>query len=164
MIWTDTPCRTTCWNDGNEVPEAYGSAPSGMHCDRSTPGWKTNARFPTSSCRPTPTWKWTTSLTNIRQGGMFADVMLCEKAVEPVGESKSDFEIVLEVAKKLATALKKRSPEVSRPNPYGRRSLTAWVRRAYFLGRVQGKELLSLQRGRGLGIRPARLQEVLRRS
>ena len=40
-------------------------------------------------------------VTNIRQGTQFADVMLCEKAVEPIGESKSDFEIVYEVAKKL---------------------------------------------------------------
>ena len=23
MIWTDTPCRTTCWNDGNKTIEAY---------------------------------------------------------------------------------------------------------------------------------------------
>ena len=22
MIWTDTPCRTTCWNDGNKTVEA----------------------------------------------------------------------------------------------------------------------------------------------
>ena len=40
-------------------------------------------------------------VTNVRQGGQFADVMLCEKAVEPVGESKSDYEIVDEIAKKL---------------------------------------------------------------
>ena len=39
--------------------------------------------------------------TNIRMGAQFADVMLCEKAIEPIGESKSDFECVLEVAKKL---------------------------------------------------------------
>jgi len=38
---------------------------------------------------------------NTRQGGQFSDVMLCEKAIEPVGESKNDFEIVLEIAKKL---------------------------------------------------------------
>ena len=23
MIWTDTPCRTTCWNDGNRTIEAF---------------------------------------------------------------------------------------------------------------------------------------------
>ncbi len=40
-------------------------------------------------------------VTNIRQGTQFSDVMLCDKAVEPIGESKSDFEIVLEIAKKL---------------------------------------------------------------
>ena len=25
MIWTDTPCRTTCWNDGNKTVEALRS-------------------------------------------------------------------------------------------------------------------------------------------
>ena len=25
MIWTDTPCRTTCWNDGNRTVEALRS-------------------------------------------------------------------------------------------------------------------------------------------
>ena len=40
-------------------------------------------------------------VTNVRQGGQFADVMLCDKAIEPIGESKSDYEIVYEIAKKL---------------------------------------------------------------
>ncbi len=40
-------------------------------------------------------------VTNIRQGTQIPNVMLCEKAVEPIGESKSDYEIVLEIAKKL---------------------------------------------------------------
>jgi trimethylamine-N-oxide reductase (cytochrome c) len=40
-------------------------------------------------------------VTNIRQGTQFADVMLYEKAIEPIGESKNGFECVLGVAKKL---------------------------------------------------------------
>jgi trimethylamine-N-oxide reductase (cytochrome c) len=40
-------------------------------------------------------------LTNIRGAGMFTDVYYAEKAIEPIGESKSDFEIVVAVAEKL---------------------------------------------------------------
>ena len=31
MIWSDTPCRTTCWNHGMEAEELYGSPQLGNH-------------------------------------------------------------------------------------------------------------------------------------
>jgi trimethylamine-N-oxide reductase (cytochrome c) len=40
-------------------------------------------------------------VTNIRQGPQFQSVAIHEQAIEPIGESKSDYEIVLEVARKL---------------------------------------------------------------
>ena len=61
MIWTDAPCRTTCWNGGNDTEDAFRSPQAGMHHRRSIRGWKTTASLPTSFCPPTPTWKWTIS-------------------------------------------------------------------------------------------------------
>ncbi|MEJ2040274.1 MAG: molybdopterin dinucleotide binding domain-containing protein, partial [Desulfosarcinaceae bacterium] len=40
-------------------------------------------------------------VTNTRQGTQHHSIVLMEKAIEPVGESRSDYEAVLEVAKKL---------------------------------------------------------------
>ena len=44
-------------------------------------------------------------LTDVRQAGMIPDVMIADKAIEPIGESKSDFEIVVAVAEKLGDGL-----------------------------------------------------------
>ena len=68
---------------------------------RSIPGWKTTASFPTSSCPPTPTWKWTTSSPTSGRAAQFADVMLCEKAVEPDRGVQERLRDRLEIAKKL---------------------------------------------------------------
>jgi trimethylamine-N-oxide reductase (cytochrome c) len=38
-------------------------------------------------------------VTNIRQGTQITNIALAEQAIEPIGESKSDFEVVVEVAK-----------------------------------------------------------------
>jgi trimethylamine-N-oxide reductase (cytochrome c) len=100
MIWTDTPCRTTCWNGGNETEEALRSPE--VECILAQHPWLENDCLFSDIILPANTHMEVEDIvTNIRQGGQFADVMLCHKAVEPVGESKSDFEIVLEIAKKL---------------------------------------------------------------
>jgi anaerobic selenocysteine-containing dehydrogenase len=39
-------------------------------------------------------------ITNIRQGTQQPNIMIADKAIEPIGESKSDFEAVIEVAKR----------------------------------------------------------------
>ena len=49
MIWTDAPCNVTCWNHGNLFVEAYQHPPSRPSWP-STPGWRTTATSPTSSC------------------------------------------------------------------------------------------------------------------
>lgn len=100
MIWTDTPCRTTCWNGGNETEMALRSPE--VECIVAQHPWLENDCLFSDIILPANTHMEVEDIvTNIRQGGQFADVMLCHKAVEPVGESKSDFEIVLEIAKKL---------------------------------------------------------------
>jgi trimethylamine-N-oxide reductase (cytochrome c) len=47
-------------------------------------------------------------LTDVRQAGMIPDVMIADKAVEPIGESMSDYQIVVEVAKKLGGDLEEK--------------------------------------------------------
>ena len=101
MIWTDTPCRTTCWNGGNDTEIAL-STSSQVECIISQHPWLENDCLFSDIILPANTHMEVDDIvTNIRQGTQFADVMLCEKAVEPIGESKSDYEIVYEIAKKL---------------------------------------------------------------
>ncbi len=100
LIWTDTPCRTTCWNGGNDTELALRSAQ--VECIISQHPWLENDVLFSDIIMPANTHMEVDDInTNIRMGSQFADVMLCEKAIEPIGESKSDFECVLEVAKKL---------------------------------------------------------------
>ena len=46
-------------------------------------------------------------VTNVRQGTPQPNIMLQDKAIEPIGESKSDFEIVAEVAERFGLKEKK---------------------------------------------------------
>ncbi len=100
MIWTDTPCRTTCWNHGNWTVEAFRSPK--IECVVAQHPWLENDCLLADIIFPSNTTLEVEDIvTNIRQGPHFHSIAIQEQAVEPVGESKSDYEVVLEVAKKL---------------------------------------------------------------
>ena len=100
MMWTDCPCRVTCWNGGNDTELALRSPQ--VECIVTQHPWLENDTLWSDIILPANTHMEVDDIiTNVRQGGQWADVMLCDKAVEPIGESKSDYEIVLEIAKKL---------------------------------------------------------------
>ncbi|MBU6445364.1 MAG: molybdopterin-dependent oxidoreductase [Alphaproteobacteria bacterium] len=100
MMWTDCPCRTTCWNGGNDTEEALQSEQ--VECIIAQHPWLENDCLFSDIILPANTYMEVDDIvTNVRQGGQFADVMLCDKAIEPIGESKSDYEIVYEISKKL---------------------------------------------------------------
>jgi len=96
MIWSDTPCRTTCWGFGNKVAEGL-QHPSIECVVVSIPGWRTTPCSPTSSFRSTPSSRSRTSASTAT--AQYFSVFLEDKSLEPVGESKSDYEAVCEVAK-----------------------------------------------------------------
>lgn len=100
MMWTDTPCRITCWNCGNETIIAERD-PKIEFVVAQHP-WLENDCIYADIVLPTNTnMEVDDIVTNTRQGTQHHSVILMEKAIEPVGESKSDYEAVLEVAKKL---------------------------------------------------------------
>jgi molybdopterin guanine dinucleotide-containing S/N-oxide reductase-like protein len=100
FIWTDNPCMTTCWNEGMKIVEAYRS-PS-IECIVAQHSWLENDCFMADLILPVSTlYEIDDIMTNSAQGVQFINVLLQNKAIEPVGESKSDYEIVLEVAKKM---------------------------------------------------------------
>jgi molybdopterin guanine dinucleotide-containing S/N-oxide reductase-like protein len=100
MVWTDTPCRITCWNHGNWTIEAFRHPK--IECVVAQHPWLENECLYSDIVLPANTTLEVEDIvTNTRQGPHFQSVAIQELAVEPVGESKSDYEIVLEVAKKL---------------------------------------------------------------
>jgi trimethylamine-N-oxide reductase (cytochrome c) len=100
MIWTDSPCRITCWNEGNSTELAMRNPK--IETIVAQHPWLENDCIYADIILPANTYMEVDDiLTNIRQGTQQPNIMIAEKAIEPVGESKSDFEIVLEVGKKL---------------------------------------------------------------
>ncbi|MBN2063012.1 MAG: molybdopterin-dependent oxidoreductase [Deltaproteobacteria bacterium] len=100
MIWTDTPCRTTCWNDGNKTIEALRSPK--IECIVAQHPWLENDCLLADIILPSnTTFEVSDIMPNMRQGMPCTSVTLQKQAIKPIGESKSDYEVVLEVAKKL---------------------------------------------------------------
>ena len=100
MIWTDTPCRITCWNHGNWTIEAFRHPK--IECVIAQHPWLENDCLYADLILPANTTLEVEDIvTNTRQGPHFQSIAIQEQAIPPIGESMSDYEIVLEVAKKL---------------------------------------------------------------
>jgi trimethylamine-N-oxide reductase (cytochrome c) len=100
MVWTDTPCRTTCWNHGNETVEAFRSPK--IECVVAQHPWLENDCLIADIILPAnTTFEVDDIVTNNRWGVQMLSMTLQDKAINPIGESKSDYEIVLEIARKL---------------------------------------------------------------
>lgn len=100
MIWCDNPCRTTCWNGGNETIEAYRN-PKIETIVVQHP-WLENDTLLADIILPSNTTMEVDDIvTHTRQGVQFQSMAIQDRACEPIGESKSDYEVVVEVAKKM---------------------------------------------------------------
>jgi molybdopterin guanine dinucleotide-containing S/N-oxide reductase-like protein len=100
MMWTDTPCRITCWNHGNWTIEAMRH--ESIECVVAQHPWLENDCLYADIILPANTTLEVEDIvTNTRQGPHFQSVAIQEQAIPPIGESKSDYEIVLTIAEKL---------------------------------------------------------------
>ena len=100
MIWTDTPCRTTCWNDGNKTIQALRNPK--IECIVAQHPWLENDCLLADIILPAnTTFEVDDIMANTRSAIPCASVMYQRQAIKPIGESRSDYEVVLEVAKKL---------------------------------------------------------------
>ena len=98
MIWSDTPCRTTCWNGGNETIEAFQSPK--IECIVVQHPWLENDTLLADIILPVST-KMEEEDFGIDRDNQFRSIYLEEKCIESVGEAKSDYDIVCEVAKRM---------------------------------------------------------------
>ena len=99
MIWMDNPCRTTCWNNGNLSIEAYRSPK--IECFVVQHPWLENDTVFADIILPINTKVEEEDLAQLVMKLPMKGISIEEQAIEPVGESLSDYEAVGEVAKKL---------------------------------------------------------------
>ncbi len=99
MMWTDAPCQTTCWNNGNLSIKAMQSPE--IECIVAQHPWLENDCYFADLIFPVATKHEMNDLGNDMSSGAFVSVYLEEPCCEPVGESLSDFDVCAKVAEKL---------------------------------------------------------------
>jgi trimethylamine-N-oxide reductase (cytochrome c) len=101
MIWMDNPCRTTCWNNGNQSVEAFRSPKIETFVVQHP--WLENDTVFADLILPINTKLEEEDLGMVYRltATPYTGAFLEDPAIEPVGESLSDYEAVGEVAKKL---------------------------------------------------------------
>ena len=99
MIWSDSPCWSTCWNNGSEFLDALRS-PSLEFMLVQHP-WFENDTTYADIILPISTKLELNDFGVDTYNGQFNIIIDEHAAVDHVGESLSDYEAVLEVAKKL---------------------------------------------------------------
>ncbi len=99
MIWTDSPCWITCWNDGNRLMRAF-QDPKIEFIFAQHP-WLENDCLFADIILPVNTLFEEDDIGSDIFGGQFCLVFPHKKCIEPIGESMSDYEIVCLIAEKL---------------------------------------------------------------
>lgn len=99
MIWSDTPSYMTCWNDTNNIVEGYRNPK--MEFILSQHPWLENDCLFADIILPSNTKFETRDIAVDDASGQFNIIMIEDKCIEPLGDSKSDYEIVCMIAEKL---------------------------------------------------------------
>ena len=99
MIWTDSPCWITCWNDSNTYIQAL-QKPS-IECIVAMHPWLENDCLMADIILPGSTRFEMLDIGNDLGSGVFISVFLEDHCIDPVGESLCNFDIVAKIAEKL---------------------------------------------------------------
>ena len=99
MIWSDSPCWSTCWNGGNELQDAL-RLPTLEFVLIQHPWFENDCLF-ADILLPVSTKLELTDFNTDPMNGQFCTILYEKQAIEPLHDSLSDWEIVCEVAKRL---------------------------------------------------------------
>ena len=99
MIWSDSPSWITCWNDGNSYSRAYRSPKIEFILVQHP--WMENDCLLADIILPSNTKFETRDIAIDVASGQFHTIMIEDKCIEPLGESKSDYEITRMIAESL---------------------------------------------------------------
>ncbi len=97
MIWTDAPCNQTCWNEGHLWVDAFRSPK--IECIIAQHPWLENDCVFADIILPITT-KLEEEDISVNLLDPIRAVTIEKQAIPPIGEAKSDYEAVGEVAKK----------------------------------------------------------------
>ena len=100
MIWTDSPCMVTCWNDGFRFVRAMRDPK--IECIVAQQPWLENDCILADIILPVQTKFELEDIADDTSGGVFCSVFHEYPACPPVGESLDDFDCVAEVARKIS--------------------------------------------------------------
>jgi trimethylamine-N-oxide reductase (cytochrome c) len=99
MIWTDSPSLVTCWNDGNYIGKAFQN-PKIEFIVAQHPWIENDCEF-ADLILPVTTKFEQDDIGIDNYTAEFGTLFYDAKCIDPVGESKSDYEVVCAVADKL---------------------------------------------------------------
>ncbi|MFC1902233.1 molybdopterin-dependent oxidoreductase, partial [Chloroflexota bacterium] len=99
MMWTDSPCWIGCWNGGNRMIEAVRSPKIEFILTQHP--WLENDCLLADVILPVNTKLEEEDIGSDIHGEQFCTIFPEGKCVEPVGESRSDYEIVCLIAERL---------------------------------------------------------------
>ncbi|WP_417144873.1 molybdopterin-dependent oxidoreductase [Raoultibacter massiliensis] len=99
MIWSDTPCWETCWNGGNAYQDAVRDESIEFYLVQHP--WMENDTLLADIVLPVSTLFELKDIQADIFSGQWNKIIYEDQAIEPVGESKGDYEAVCEIAKKL---------------------------------------------------------------
>jgi trimethylamine-N-oxide reductase (cytochrome c) len=98
MVWTDTPCWITCWNNSNTYIKALRSPKIEFMLAQHP--WLENDCLFADIILPVNTKFELQDIAADEGSGQFRVLLHEKKCVEPIGESKSDYEIVCMIAER----------------------------------------------------------------
>jgi trimethylamine-N-oxide reductase (cytochrome c) len=125
MIWTDSPCWIACWNGGNRMIEALRN--NKIEFILAQHPWLENDCLLADIILPANTKLEEEDIGSDTMGEPCKSIFLERKCVEPVGESKSDYEIVCLIAEKMGLL-----------HEYTEgRSIAEWIRHGFETSGVQ---------------------------
>ena len=99
MIWTDTPCWITCWNDSNSYIRALRNPKIETIIGQNP--WLENDCLFADIILPSSTKIEEKDITGDAESGQFNTIMSGGQCIEPLGESRSTYEIACMVSEKL---------------------------------------------------------------
>jgi molybdopterin guanine dinucleotide-containing S/N-oxide reductase-like protein len=99
MIWTDSPCWITCWNDSNTYIKALRNPK--IEFILAQHPWLENDCLFADIILPVNTKLEEEDIAADNLGGQYQILLHEKKCIEPRGESKSDYEIVCLIAEKM---------------------------------------------------------------
>ena len=99
MIWSDSPSWITCWNDGNSYARALRSPKIEFILSQHV--WLENDCLFADVILPVSTKFEEEDIATDVNNGQFSLIINEQKCIEPLGEAKSDYEIVRLIAERM---------------------------------------------------------------